>query len=63
MNTQSHTPVASLLFAAVFGVSGCSKRREAGHRRIAPESDQNGNLQLLQYDSKGHGAVYTWLLH
>jgi hypothetical protein len=38
----------------------CSDEREAARKRITPEYDGAGKLQLLKYDSKGNGQVYTW---
>src|SRR6185295_11709247 len=40
--------------------SSCSSEREDAKKRITPEYDKNGKLQLLKYDSKGTGTVDTW---
>ena len=51
---------ASLVVIAVLAASSCSTEREAAKKRITPEYDKNGKLQLLKYDSKGSGIVDTW---
>jgi hypothetical protein len=38
----------------------CSDDRDAAKKRITPEYDRSGKLQLLKYDSKGNGQVDTW---
>jgi hypothetical protein len=40
--------------------AGCSGAREDAQKRIAPEYDKTGKLQLLKYDSDGNGKVDTW---
>src|SRR4026207_1041340 len=51
---------AALAVAAAVAASGCSTDREAAKKRITPEYDKSGKLQLLKYDSKGGGKVDTW---
>jgi hypothetical protein len=46
--------------AVTLAASACSSDREAAKKRITPEYDQSGKLQLLKYDSKGNGQVDTW---
>jgi hypothetical protein len=49
-----------LIVAAALLASGCSAERDAARKRITPEYDENGKLQLLKYDSKDTGKVDTW---
>jgi hypothetical protein len=53
--------VPGLVFVLIsLGASACSSDRRAAQKRITPEYDTNGRLQLLKYDSKGNGRVDTW---
>ena len=60
MKSHQHAAVAALIVTAAVAASACSTDREAAKKRIAPEYDKNGRLQLLKYDSKGGGKVDTW---
>ena len=60
MKSYRNVVVASLLLAVAVAASSCSTEREAAKKRITPEYDKSGKLQLLKYDSKGNGTVDTW---
>lgn len=61
MSRPRHIALAWCLLAVVtIGVAACSSERDAARKRISPEYDQAGKLQLLKYDSTGNGKVDTW---
>ena len=60
MTSRKTLASASLVLTFAVAASGCSGEREAARKRISPEYDKNGRLQLLKYDSKGTGKVDTW---
>src|SRR5471030_1136013 len=60
MKFYRNVAVASLVLSVALVASSCSTEREDAKKRIAPEYDKNGKLQLLKYDSKGDGKVDTW---
>ena len=60
MTSRKILASASLVLTFAVAASGCSGEREAARKRISPEYDKNGRLQLLKYDSKGTGKVDTW---
>jgi hypothetical protein len=59
MTSPSNIAAASIL-AMALGTSACSTERADAKRRITPEYDKAGKLQLLKYDSKDSGRVDTW---
>jgi hypothetical protein len=60
VNLHRHVGHVALMLVVALGVSGCSSEREAAKKRITPEYDKTGRLQLLKYDSKANGTVDTW---
>jgi hypothetical protein len=50
----------AVLLAAATHVAACSSERDHGRKRITPEYDKSGKLQLLKYDANGNGIVDTW---
>jgi len=54
------TTSVGVVLAAALMVAGCATERNGGPKRIWPEYDKDGKLQLLKYDSKGSGKVDTW---
>lgn len=41
-------------------MASCSSGREEARKRITPEYDKQGKLQLLKYDSNGNAKVDMW---
>src|SRR3979411_1528694 len=60
MRYHPRTAAASFVLTSVVFLSGCSTERDDAKKRITPEYDKTGRLQLLKYDSKGNGQVDTW---
>ena len=60
MKPYRNVAVAAPVLMAALAALSCSTEREAAKKRITPEYDKNGKLQLLKYDSKGNGKVDTW---
>jgi hypothetical protein len=60
VNVHCRVICVPLALVVALGVSGCSSEREAAKKRITPEYDKTGKLQLLKLDSQGNGTVDTW---
>jgi hypothetical protein len=60
MKCHGQAAALAFLLGGALIASGCSTERDEAKKRIEPEYDKAGRLQLLKYDSKGNGKVDTW---